>query len=421
MKLITILLITLFAISATDSYSQQATFTLELNSAPVKLVFQHIEKNSEFILLYSEQSVDLNRIVSVRVIDQPVDALLDQVLKGTSHSYKIYDRQIVIFSVAPTGIPSVSDNAIEQTRKKTITGNVTGEKGDPVLGVSVLVKGSTTGTITGMNGFFQLEVPETAQTLQFSYLGRKYQEVLIGEMLHFVVVMEKEVTALEEVIAIGYGSQRKKDVTGSISTIESDELVNNSPVDILGGMQGKVAGVYINTASGEPGAGVDITIRGYNSVSAGTNPLFVIDGMPYDVNTDEMASATIGNGYASNPLSIINPADIESITALKDASATAIYGSRGANGVIIIETKSGKKGASVINFNVNFGITETSKKLDVLSGNEFIEYRRDVDPEGYLFFYNMDPDFPRDPYELTQHDWQDEILRTGFSKITTFP
>ena len=126
-----------------------------------------------------------------------------------------------------------------------------------------------------------------------------------------------------------------------------------------------------------------------------------------------MASATIGNGNVSNPLSIINPADIETITALKDASATAIYGSRGANGVIIIETMSGKTGQPLTKFNVNFGITELSKKIDILNGNEFIEFRRDVDPEGYLFFYNMNPDLPRDPYELTQHDWQDEILRTG--------
>ena len=414
MKLITILLITLFAISATDSYSQQATFTLELNSTPVKLVFQHIEEMSEYILLYSEHSVDLNRRVNVKVKNQPVNELLDQVLQGTSHSYKIYDRQIVILSLEETGVPSIPNNTIGQSGKKTITGNVTGEKGDPVPGVSVLVKGSTTGTITGKNGDFQLEVQESAQTLQFSYVGMKPQEILMGGTLHFVLVMEKEITSLGEVIAIGYGSQREKDVTGSISTIDSDELVSNSPVDIMGGLQGKVAGVYINTASGEPGADVDITIRGYNSISAGTNPLFVIDGMPYDVNTDELASATIGNGNSSNPLSIINPTDIESITILKDASAAAIYGSRGANGVIIIETKSGKKGASLISFSTNFGVTETSKKLDVLNGNEFIEYRRDVDPDGYLFFYNMDPDLPRDPYELTQHDWQDEILRTGF-------
>lgn len=414
MKLITILLIILFAISAADSYSQQTTFSLELKSAPVKFVFQHIEEMSEFILLYSEQSVDLARLVDIDVHNQVVDTLLKQVLQGTSHAYKIYDRQIVILNKEVAAIDSDTQNTIEQVQRKRITGKISAVEGYPISGVSVLLKGSTTGTVTDTKGDFQLEVPETAHSLFFSYVGMQSQEVLIGETVHFDLVMIKKITSLGEVIAIGYGSQNKKDVTGSVSTIKSDELNNNSPVDIMDGMQGKVAGVYISSGSGEPGAGVDIRIRGYNSISAGTSPLFVIDGMPYDVNTHEMASATIGNGNASNPLSILNPADIESVTVLKDASATAIYGSRGANGVIIIETRIGKTVGSSINFSTLFGVAAPSNKLDVLNGDNFIEYRRDVDPDGYLFFENMDPDLPLDPYELAQHDWQDEILRVGF-------
>jgi TonB-linked SusC/RagA family outer membrane protein len=413
MKFITILLFTAFAISAINSYSQQTSFTLEVDSASVNRIFHHIEENSNFILLYSEQCVDLERKVNIHIRDQPVDTLLKLILQGTSHAYKIYDRQIVIFNNEASRITSDLTNSIDRFQR-IVSGNVTAENGEPVPGVSVLLRGSALGTITDIHGNFQIAVPESANTLQFSHVSMKQEVVDLEGRLYLAVVMEKEITSLGEVIAIGYGSQDKKDVTGSISTIKSEVLLNNSPVDILGGMQGKVAGVYISSGSGDPGTGVDITIRGYNSISAGTSPLFVIDGMPYDINTDELAAPTIGNGNASNPLSILNPMDIESISVLKDASASAIYGSRGANGVIIVETRIGKTDKSAIHLSTSFGIAAPSNKLDVLNGNDFIEYRRDVDPDGYLFFENEDPDLPLDPYELAQHDWQNEILNIGF-------
>ena len=414
MKLQTVLLFAAFMILGVESYSQQTKFSFDLNNVSLGQVFQQIEEKSEYILLYSEQSVDLNRRVDTRINNKTVDIVLEQVLKGSSYSYKIYGRQIVILNSEDGKILTSSERIAEEIKKKKITGSARGEYEEPMPGVSILVKGSTIGAITDLEGDFQLMVPETAYSLLFSFVGMKQQEFVIGDQLQFDVMMEREITPLNEVVYIGYGSQRRKDLTGSISTITSDKLVDNSPLDILGGMQGKVAGVYISTASGEPGAGVDISIRGYNSISAGTNPLFVIDGMPYDVNISEVASATIGNGFSSNPLSTINPADIESITILKDASSSAIYGSRGANGVIIIDTKRGELGHSQINFNTNFGFGIISKKLAVLNGNEFIEYRRDVDPEDYLFFLNEDLNFPIDPYELPQHDWQDEMLKTGF-------
>ncbi len=416
MKLQTALLFAAFMILGVESYSQQTKFSFDLNNVSLGQVFQQIEEKSEYILLYSEQSVDINRRVDTKVNNQTVDIVLDQVLKGSSYSYKIYGRQIVILNSVDGDTHTSSDRIAEELKKKKITGSVRGEYEEPIPGVSILVKGSTIGTITDLEGDFQLMVPDTAYSLLFSFVGMKQQEFVIGDQLQFDVMMEREITPLNEVISIGYGSQRRKDLTGSISTINSDKLLDNSPIDILGGMQGKVAGVYISTASGEPGAGVDITIRGYNSISAGTNPLFVIDGMPYDVNIGEVASATIGNGFSSNPLSTINPTDIESITVLKDASSTAIYGSRGANGVIIVDTKTGKPGQPQLNFSTNFGIAQVTKKIAVLSGDEFIEYRRDVDPEDYLFFLNEDLNFPIDPYELPQHNWQDEMLRTGFTQ-----
>ncbi len=409
-KLSIIFIFTAYSLSV-SSYSQEIKFNLKLNNVTVNEVFQIIEKNSDFILLYNAKSVDLNRKVDVVVNNETIEAVFNQVFEKSNNSYKIYGRQIVILEDDNTVIAKSNTGQIQ---KRKITGNVTGSKGETIPGVSVFVKGAAFGTITDNNGNFQLEVPDTAKSLQFSFIGMKQLEVAINGKSHFIIVLEEEDVILEEVVTIGYGSLNKKDITGAISTIKSEKLVDNSPVNIMSGMQGKVAGVYISSASGEPGAGVDITIRGYNSIYGGTSPLFVIDGMPYDLNDEEIASATIGNGNSSNPLDLINPADIESITVLKDASASAIYGSRGANGVIIIETKTGKKGGGLINFNANFGFEKVARKLPVLNGNEFIEYRRDVDPDGYLFFYNMNPDFPRDPYELAQHNWQDEILRTGF-------
>ena len=407
-KLFSVFIFTTCSLSV-SSYSQEIKFNLKLNHVTVNEVFQVIERKSDFILLFNEKSVDLNRKVDVKVSNETVEAILDQLFKNSKNSYKIYGRQIVIFENE-----NLTNRNANLLRKKIINGNVTGSNGESIPGVSVFVLGSTFGTITDNNGNFQLEVSDTVQTIQFSFIGMKQLEVAINGISNFVVEMEEEAVVLDEVITIGYGSQNITDITGSISVIKSEKFVDNSPVNIMGGMQGKIAGVYISSGSGEPGAGVDITIRGYNSIYGGTDPLFVVDGIPYDINEGEIASATIGNGNSSSLLDLINPADIESITVLKDVSATAIYGSRGANGVIIIETKSGKKGKSLINFSTNLGFDETTRKIPVLNGNEFIEYRRDVDPEGYLFFYNMDTDFPRDPYELAQHNWQDEILRTGF-------
>ena len=263
---------------------------------------------------------------------------------------------------------------------------------------------------------FKIALPEETKIVVFSFIGMKSQEIAIAGKPVFNLVMIEEIVGLDEVVAVGYGSQKRKDITGSVASIRSEDIVSGHPVDVLSGIQGKLAGVKISSSSGDPGAGVDITIRGKSSISAGTSPLFVIDGMPYDINTGEVASSSIGDNNSSNPLSLINPADIESVTVLKDASATSIYGSRGANGVIIIETKTGVKGKSVINFGTSYGIAETAKKIAVLNGNEFIEYRRDVDPKGFIFYGNGDPNKPIDPYALKQHNWQDEILRTALLK-----
>ncbi len=299
-------------------------------------------------------------------------------------------------------------------QEKKITGTVTDSKGTQLPGVNIIQKGTNRGAVTDFDGHYSLIIGNGSKVLVFSYIGFKTKEVLIENKTTFDVVLEEDAQSLDEVVIIGYGSLKKKDMTGSVVAIKTEDLLSNSPANITQGLQGKMAGVQITSNSGAPGAGNSITIRGVNSISAGTAPLYIVDGVPFDFGGGEVASSTIGEGNSSNPLDAINPSDIKSISILKDASATAIYGSRGANGVIIIETIRGGSSEGVLSFNIYTGVNEASRKLPILNGNEFIEYRRDIDPGGLLFFGNRDPNKPTDPYALKQHDWQDEILRTGF-------
>ena len=410
MKLVSFLMLISVVSVTANSYSQQTKFNMNFENITVRQVFQHIEENSEFILLYSEESVDVNRRVDVTVNDENINSVLDQVFEGTHNRYEIHDRQIAILLKEKSELPSIFD----PVQKKNVTGQVNDASGQALPGVSIVIKGTTVGTITDFNGNFNLsDVPEDA-ILVFSFVGMKALEVPVAGKSSLNILMEEDAIGIEEVVAIGYGTMKKKDLTGSVASVRSEDLERGSPVDVLTGIQGKMAGVRISTSSGDPGAGVDISIRGKNSISAGTSPLFIIDGMPYDYNPGEIASSSIGENNSSNPLSLINPNDIKTVTVLKDASATSIYGSRGANGVIIIETKSGGTAKTVINFGASLGLSETNRKIPVLSGNEFIEYRRDVDPHGFLFYSLGDLNKPVNPYALEQHDWQDEILRTGF-------
>lgn len=302
----------------------------------------------------------------------------------------------------------------------TITGQVVDENQQPLPGATIMEKGTSNGTTADFDGNFSLELITDDPVLIVSYLGYLSKDVAVGDVKEITVSLDPDVANLDEVIVVGYGSTKKKDLTGSVTTLSTENIQRGVPNDVLSGIQGQLAGVQISSDSGDPAAGVNITIRGNNSISAGTNPLFVIDGMPYDFNSGEIASGTVGNNNSSNPLSLINPADIKSVVVLKDASATSIYGSRGANGVILIETKSGLQEKTVYSFSVSSGLAAANRKLPVLNANEFIEFRREAQPMGGLFYANQDISRPQDPYAYIQHDWQDEILRTAFQKNYNF-
>jgi len=311
---------------------------------------------------------------------------------------------VIISLIAITGAlanenqPVSSKNSNEngamsaQQQKKQISGVVVDSNGTPIPGVSVFVKGTTTGITTGMDGDFKLEIPEDAQTLVFSFVGMKAQEIPTANQTVFNVTMQEETIGLGEVVAIGYGSQQKKDITGAVGSVQSENFnrgVINSPGQLL---QGKVAGVNVTSSSGAPGSGQQITIRGQGSIRQGSGPLFVIDGFPIGID---------GTGAGTSQLNFLNPDDIESMDVLKDASATAIYGSRGANGVILITTKKGKSGVSQVTVNSNFGVSNLVNEVPVFSTDEF---RKNVVAIGGKL-----EDRGGDTY------WQDELTQTAIT------
>jgi len=303
----------------------------------------------------------------------------------------------------------------------TVSGTVHDKSGNtPLTGVSVVVKGTEVGAVTGANGRFTITVPNQNATLVFSSSGYETQEIKVGNNTNMTVQLSVSSKGLDEVVVIGYGTRKKSDLTGAVTGIRAEEITRNKTTDVLNAMQGKLAGVQISSQSGELGSGINITIRGANSIYGSSSPLFVIDGIPMDVNENEMASGKINNTNTSNPMANINPADIESIEILKDASAAAIYGSRGANGVVLITTKTGKAGKAKIEYDGYVSFSRANKKLNVLSADDFIEYQKIIDPTGYVLNEDLDgdgvPETPRDVSKLVRHDWQDEIFSTGVSQ-----
>lgn len=273
-------------------------------------------------------------------------------------------------------------------QNKTITGTVTDSTQEPLIGVNVTVKGnSSVGTITDMDGKYTLPVPSGKITLVFSYIGYMAQEIVVGSQSTIDVVLLDDAQALEEVVVVGYGTMKKSDLTGSVSSISSDRFKVGTDLSPQQLMQGAFSGVNISQNSGKPGGSNTIRVRGGTSISASNDPLYVIDGVPINSSAGVSSSHIASNGSNTdffdqesvNPLASINPNDIESINILKDASATAIYGSRGANGVIMITTKKGKKGVKQLDYSYSLGISNVSNKLDVLTGDE---YRKAVNDLG---------------------------------------
>jgi TonB-linked SusC/RagA family outer membrane protein len=347
---------------ATETYSQVTKLTLKMQDTKVIDVLDEIENQSEFYFVFNQKLLDVERKVNVDVTNKPIEKILSQLFEGTDASYEIRDRLIILSTEKETEMTSTS--VAQQNR---ITGNVKDENKQPLPGVTIIIKGTTNGTVTDIDGNYSIpNVPDGA-TLIFSFVGMKTVEIPLEGKAVINVNMELDAIGLEEVVAVGYGSAKKSDITGSITSVNSEELVSMPVKDALQGMQGKIAGVDITTNQ-RPGEVGSIKIRGVRSLSYDRDPLYVVDGMVYQLGQNDINKG----GSIDN----INPNDIEKITILKDASATAIYGSRGANGVILITTKHGKEGKVSFSYNGSVTIDKMSDVTEYMDAGEWLEYAR---------------------------------------------
>jgi TonB-linked SusC/RagA family outer membrane protein len=265
-----------------------------------------------------------------------------------------------------------------------VSGTVTTKQGDPVPGVNIVVKGTGSGTTTDANGKYALTITDSNPVLTFSFIGFMNQDITVGNRTVIDVQLEEDVRSLEEVVVVGYGTVRKSDLTGSVSSVKADAFKDMPVTTVDQALQGRAAGVQVTQSSAAPGGGLSIRVRGANSLISGSEPLYVIDGLPiYPDNNNFSTGSTTGssqaNRQAGNALAALNPSDIESIEVLKDASATSIYGSRGANGVVLITTKRGKEGQTRVNLESSYSAQTIARDIDVLSGSDFARYLNTLD------------------------------------------
>lgn len=347
---------------ATNVKSQVAKVSISIRNANVLKVLDAIESQTDYLFVYNKDEINLNREINVEVKNQSVAVLLSGIFKELGIEYAMEGNNIMLMSKI--------DNSQQQ---KSISGKVTDSAGVGLPGVSVVVKGTTNGTITEENGDYSLSnVPENA-IVQFSFVGMRSQEIAVGNKTNVNVVLEEETIGIDEVVAIGYGTVKKTDLTGSVTSLRKDDMNKGVTPTIAGLLQGKAAGVQITQASAEPGGGTTVQIRGAGSVNAGSGPLYVVDGLP--IENGQVISGTGATmpdvRVPRSPISNINPSDIESIEILKDASATAIYGARGANGVILVTTKKGSSGAMKINYNGYAGVQSAINMIDVLNADDY--------------------------------------------------
>jgi TonB-linked SusC/RagA family outer membrane protein len=391
--------------SQAKSFSQSSILTLNVSQARLIDVLTKIEEQTDYYFYYNLNLEDYH-VKNIKAKNQNVKDVLDLLLPEMGLNYEIVDRYIVIKRADDNN--QLKTSFISQ-QKKPISGKVTDTSGNSLPGVSVVVRGTTNGTITDVNGNYSLSYNPENSALQFSFVGMKTQEVAIDGKATINVTLEEDAIGLEEVVAVGYGSQKKRDVIGSIATVKAETLeTTSSSTNVLSLLQGQAAGVSIQSTSGKLGAGVNILIRGLSSISAGTSPLYIIDGVP-----------VIGD------MSLINQTDIESIQVLKDAAATSIYGSRGSNGVVLITTKSGVAGKPTISLDYSTGVSDLPfqqvKLINTKQLFEMLDFDKstnstgnfDIETDYYSSQSYITEKLTRDQALATNTDWQKVMMRKG--------
>lgn len=375
----------------------------------IREAFNLLEQSTSLKFVYLNNSTIGKGYIEMTGIRRSLGDILRDISRLKKLAFRRVNDKIYVKKVEDS--KNLPANMVQEVLEIDISGKVTDENGEGLPGASVLVKGSDIGTVTDSEGLYKLSVPDDATTLVFSFVGYLTEEVAIEGRTNIDVILTTDISQLSEVVVIGYGTQTKREVTGSIASISSKELGEVSVDGFSRALTGKVAGVRVQQTTGAPGGNITIRVRGTGSINADNEPLYVIDGFPVE-NTNVGAS-----DQGINPLSSINPDDIESIEVLKDAAAASIYGSRGSNGVVIITTKRGEQGKAKINFDVSFGTQSVINKVDVLNGDDFL----DLIGEAYANAAATNepglppPDFLQNENQFRgiNTDWQDEIFRAA--------
>lgn len=413
MKLtIFLILMGLMSVSA-SIYSQSTKLTMNLHEVSFLEVFKQIEAQSEFVFIYKNEIIDLNKKVNVKVEEKTVDVILDEVLRDLNLKYEIIKKQIIItpnHTIREIKPYDVLTN-VEQPQKKNLKGKVTDENGDPVPGTAILVKGTTIGILADSDGNFTLDVPLDSKALLISFVGMKPQEIPIGTKTNFSVVLEELTVGVDEVVVVGYGVQKKESVVGSIVQTTNEELRRTGNVtDLKQALTGQLPGITTITSSGEPGgtgtgeSATSIFIRGRNTWNGG-QPLILVDGVERSMDN-------------------LDVSEVESISVLKDASATAVFGVKGANGVILVTTKRGSTSKPKLSFSYNataLSISKLPQKLDsynaLLLKNEIIERETvlnetswaDYTPIQIINHFRL-PQTPFDAFLYPNVNWTDALF-----------
>ncbi len=378
------------------------TISLQLVDFPLSEALFHIAQKANLEIAFDPGVFEKGKVVTIREQRISVADALAKTLQNTGYESVITTNRELLLKKeesTPAGI---------EVAEIDLSGRVTdAETGEPLVGVTVFLIGTNVGTTTGPDGRFSLTVPDDAETLAFSYVGYERQEIPVGDQTEFNIELQADVAVLDDVVVVGYGTQQRTEVTGSVVSIRA-ETIESSPVSSFeNALQGRLAGVNVAESTGEPGAAPQVVIRGTGSISAGTNPLYVIDGMPISQNfnqQDRIASQRESfQPPRANPLATLNPNDIESIEVLKDASAAAIYGSRGSNGVILITTKKGRRDtAPQINLRAYAGVQSAFNVPELMNAEELIAYTKDSRNNTYL--REQDPTNPESPFYNPQYN-----------------
>ena len=380
--------------------------TLNVKDKPIRQVLKTIEKTTDYKFFYNDDFAALNKLVTINVTNVSLDNALKTIFMGSGISWKKQSDKLIVLTPIKS---EESEGTTSGSGQHKITGIVVdASTGETLPGVNIFIAGKKIGVISNLDGRFSIDLPSANTPLEFSYLGYVNQTITPGKQTNLKIALEADVKKLDEVVVIGYGTVKRRDLTGAVSSIKGDAVASNPVANVAQALQGKLPGVNVTTQDGRPGASVSVRVRGGGSITQSNEPLYIVDGYPVG-NISDLASS-----------------EIESIDVLKDASSTAIYGARGANGVILVTTKSGKAGRTKVSYEGYMQVKNVSKTLETLSAQDYVllnwsyaASRGTANQDAVAKYFGLGSTYGNHYAEYANvktHDYTNDILRTAFSQ-----